>query len=513
MSARTCQLCGKPLSKIWIGAGEFCSREHRNQYRMRRGMDRLLEANQVANVIRRREVPKPISSAHPPEEDAQRAAEDGARFGANPAPVALPSMRWRPRVTIPASRGPLSQAPRWLSLARRDFGILRGTGLRVVPGFRSPEIEPPGAAYLNRARRPKGLAGSASVGARLRVSASAGFRLQAIRKDHLRVPAPREAALAHPDKPFPPRLGELDRGSSSRVFRIVLAPRITSAVPRPTATLHGKLEPPGLVRAGGHPANGFTLSPRSAGELRVPHDGAALRPIPYQDPGRAQSGFVPISLSRVCGMDDPRLALVPLAPQEGQLRYAPVISVAVERAPIAPAVNLEDNFDGGMEKWLGGVEDWRLDVAGARTGALALFKPSLALQDYELEFLARIDQRSVSWVYRATGFDDYYTATISALPAGGHQFTRGAVTGGAAQTTTTVPCNFTIGRRAAFTVRLRAAGDRFSVWVDGNLVESWTDGRLATGGIGFSGAPDDRARLYWVRLSRMAETGKELSSL
>src|SRR5581483_9236837 len=64
MGARTCLLCGKPLSRIWAGTGEdFCSREHRNQYRLRRGMDRLLEANKVASVMRRRENPRPIQPA------------------------------------------------------------------------------------------------------------------------------------------------------------------------------------------------------------------------------------------------------------------------------------------------------------------------------------------------------------------------------------------------------------------------------------------------------------------
>jgi hypothetical protein len=64
MAARTCLLCGKPLSRIWAGTGEdFCSREHRNQYRLRRGMDRLLEANKVANVMRRRETPRQLPAA------------------------------------------------------------------------------------------------------------------------------------------------------------------------------------------------------------------------------------------------------------------------------------------------------------------------------------------------------------------------------------------------------------------------------------------------------------------
>jgi len=42
MNGRTCQLCGKPLSRFTVGSGgDFCSREHRNQYRLRAGMDRL----------------------------------------------------------------------------------------------------------------------------------------------------------------------------------------------------------------------------------------------------------------------------------------------------------------------------------------------------------------------------------------------------------------------------------------------------------------------------------------
>jgi hypothetical protein len=61
MSARVCQLCGKPLSRIRVGTeGDFCSREHRNQFRLRQGMDRLMEANKVANLMRRRELTKAL---------------------------------------------------------------------------------------------------------------------------------------------------------------------------------------------------------------------------------------------------------------------------------------------------------------------------------------------------------------------------------------------------------------------------------------------------------------------
>ena len=63
MSARSCLLCGRSLSR-WNGSGdEFCSREHRNQYRLRRSMDRLQEANKVASVMRRRESPRPLETS------------------------------------------------------------------------------------------------------------------------------------------------------------------------------------------------------------------------------------------------------------------------------------------------------------------------------------------------------------------------------------------------------------------------------------------------------------------
>src|SRR5437879_845520 len=62
MSVKTCQLCGKPLSRLRVGADpEFCSKEHRNQFKMRRGMDRLVEVNKVANLMRRRESPRQIT--------------------------------------------------------------------------------------------------------------------------------------------------------------------------------------------------------------------------------------------------------------------------------------------------------------------------------------------------------------------------------------------------------------------------------------------------------------------
>src|SRR5262245_23353083 len=64
MNPRTCQLCGKPLSRLRVGGdGDFCSKEHRHQFRLRAGMDRLVEVNKVASLMRRRESPRQIAPA------------------------------------------------------------------------------------------------------------------------------------------------------------------------------------------------------------------------------------------------------------------------------------------------------------------------------------------------------------------------------------------------------------------------------------------------------------------
>src|SRR5438067_12564865 len=63
MSVKTCQLCGKPLSRLRVGADpEFCSKEHRNQFRLRKGMDRLVEVNKVSSLLRRRESPRQLGT-------------------------------------------------------------------------------------------------------------------------------------------------------------------------------------------------------------------------------------------------------------------------------------------------------------------------------------------------------------------------------------------------------------------------------------------------------------------
>jgi len=173
MSARTCQLCGRPLSRIWVGAGgDFCSREHRNQYGLRLGMDRLQEANKVATLMRRREN---LKSVMPTQAESLSSLQ---RRGFNEAlrlsEPAAPSQQMR---AIPASldahiRGggeffqPQARGPKERHVAR-TCGYLRGAGQAtdaVLPPLREylmpvtvPAARPPrlwdGARSLKVRRR------------------------------------------------------------------------------------------------------------------------------------------------------------------------------------------------------------------------------------------------------------------------------------------------------------------------------------------------------------------------
>ena len=172
-------------------------------------------------------------------------------------------------------------------------------------------------------------------------------------------------------------------------------------------------------------------------------------------------------------------------------------------------VRIEEHFGSGWDNWVGGMKDWKVDVAGVRTGPLALFVPTLELIDYELEFLARIDTRSLNWVVRAAGLDEYLRCTLTAVPGGELEFSRCAVVAGVAQAPVTAPLRLPGKPRSAMTVGTSVSGDSFTVSVDGHSIDSWDDRRFPMGGIGFTAAPDDPARLYWVKLSSTELTAKE----
>src|SRR5207253_4029394 len=86
------------------------------------------------------------------------------------------------------------------------------------------------------------------------------------------------------------------------------------------------------------------------------------------------------------------------------------------------AIALDEDFRSGLDDWATrGDRDasWSFDATGfVRPGPLALYRPSLGLADYQLQFLGLIDKKALSWVVRAADFNNYYVVKLIVLKAG-----------------------------------------------------------------------------------------------
>ena len=596
MNARSCQLCGKPLSRLRVGSdGDFCSREHRNQHRLRAGMDRLEEANKVTSLMRRRENPRHISAARlmcnsalehrgflEPKQLASK--RDIAAFSpVLPAPAAprvasgvdryqpprasrLPGtdasrradtsrMRIDNRGTMPLvpprrqqllakiSQAPLvslrcqTPAPR---TAPRDYGMLRRGQIRVHLGDGSlapGALQPRRALALDHQTHPRSIQSYALEGNALRVSIAMGFRMATVNwRDFLSQP-PAPAALVWPRTPRRvPRESQDSTATNHNLdiqipkFRARL-PEVANRARRAQFVFPESLAPrPQRPAIGAQPAKRATdvswrpVEPRSRDmAVRPPSAGFAkrngahvftivLRPSSTRPERQAAfTAFIPrepVGCPKVAfeGMAAAAIAGSPVAAGAGA-----DIAPAQPASPAEPAamVRIEEHFESGWGNWVGGMKGWKVDVAGVRPGPLALYVPTLELIDYELEFLARIDTRSLNWVVRAAGLDEYLRCTLTAVPGGELEFSRCAVVAGVAQAPVTAPQRLPGKPRSAMTVGTSVSGDSFTVSVDGHSIDSWDDDRFPMGGIGFTAAPDDPARLYWVRLSSTELTAKE----
>jgi hypothetical protein len=314
MSAKACQLCGKPLSRIRVGAeGDFCSREHRNQFRLRQGMGRLQEANQVATVMRRRENLKPLSHGRtasalpithrecPPEKFVMTAHLTLDGFRMSPKRVALgiaaraentrperprpatwrmeprlqpqalkaagrraPEMRPARALKLPVQmrRAPLAKFERDVSapaVERREYRPARTNPKRIVypPVKGDPKVGH--RAVTKNAFRPCSPPAPRS-GIALRVSAACRFRLPARRMRDLR-PMP-NSVVSFLWKEKRHNIGGVTRPGANAP-RALSIPIEMSGVICPTA--------PAQVGAGAFPRSPLVTSPKPT--LHAPREG------------------------------------------------------------------------------------------------------------------------------------------------------------------------------------------------------------------------------------------------
>lgn len=252
---------------------------------------------------------------------------------------------------------------------------------------------------------------------------------------------------------------------------------------------------------------------RSIETRRVP--GWKLSPIapewvapPAETTIREHSSFWPIRISK--GAIAGALA-VPLciAVFVCVVRTAPAAWTSVRRAISSrAAIEFEDDFRSGLSAWEGTGESsrsWAYDRNGfLHPGKLMLWRPSLGLRNYNLEFTIQMSRGGVSWVVRAANLRSYYATKINVWQSGPLprvSITHFAVFNGKRGPVTTLPVPLNVRNQTMYKVQMSVNGNNFWTAVDGQILDSWSDDRLQSGGVGFFSENGDTALLRSVRVA------------
>ncbi len=185
-------------------------------------------------------------------------------------------------------------------------------------------------------------------------------------------------------------------------------------------------------------------------------------------------------------------------------QFVNVRNSVAERAAVA----LNEDFRSGLEDWQtrGDLSaGWAFDENGfVKPGTLALYRPSLGLRDYDMDFLGLVDKKALSWVVRAKDFDNYYVVKLvvtktGPLPTMG--ITRYAVIDGKAQPAVNTVAAINARPDMLYHVTMSVHEDTFLLSMQDTVVDNWVEPRLKRGGVGFFAANGEQGRLRWLQIT------------
>lgn len=170
--------------------------------------------------------------------------------------------------------------------------------------------------------------------------------------------------------------------------------------------------------------------------------------------------------------------------------YAPlglVLAPLHERAAFA----WNERFDDGFTHWVH-ASALEPDRSGAiRVQGLAMHDKTTTLRNYEVNFAARIQKRSIGWVVRAEGVENFYVFKLTdrgRSPAGRKfDLTRYPIVAGSAPARSdmeTVPLVLRVADNDFLDVAVRVTEDQILTTVNGYGVDAWKHPKRKTGGIG-----------------------------
>lgn len=184
------------------------------------------------------------------------------------------------------------------------------------------------------------------------------------------------------------------------------------------------------------------------------------------------------------------------------------------------ALALSDDFRSGLGDWEGRgdwARTWSYDASGTiRLGQLSLYKPSLQLADYRLNFLAQIDRHSIGWAVRASDAGSRYEYQ---LVTDGHrvrprlELVRSVVLRGQTVASQRLPLPPGFRADGLVLVEVVVNGGEIRTMLQGELIDGFRDSRLSRGGVGFFAPRGSAARLRSVTLSHQQDLMGRLCAL
>jgi hypothetical protein len=176
-----------------------------------------------------------------------------------------------------------------------------------------------------------------------------------------------------------------------------------------------------------------------------------------------------------------------------------------------PSASPAKTSDVGMSIMVGEggwVENWAGDPIGQHGGReITIYRPSLKLSDYRIEFQGQIDTKSIGWIFRAADPDNYYAMKLQLvsqeLPLTVALYKYMVLKGRQVQVGR-VPIDVPVKNDTVFSIRMDVRGPKFNTYVQGQPVDVWTDDQLRSGGVGFLNERSERSKIKSVSLSYLS---------
>jgi len=198
----------------------------------------------------------------------------------------------------------------------------------------------------------------------------------------------------------------------------------------------------------------------------------------------------------------PPVQPVSYAPSVGSLSAKVMGSISKGTFALRQEFKTPDLTDWMSTSLSADAEGWATKAGSIYPGRLRLWQPTTLLSDYQLNFGAAIESKAMGWAYRASNPQNYYATKLIVSEGNRTEISRWAVIGGQSLTRVQLPLPISIIPGKDYQVQVRVLGNRFTTFVDNQLIDTWTDSKLRKGGIGFFAEAGERAAVRWVAVDQ-----------